>query len=152
MISPDDSCSRLAELEGVRFDKLALRPDNYRSVLTPLIAGGFVVNLSVDVSSLVMMNCAANSTPCTSTPASSPGPAAMSMPASRSRDAPTTHCATKCAGLRRTRGGAPRSWRGANPGMVSHLFKRALVHLAADMGHTVAPTTREGRARLWRPA
>jgi homospermidine synthase len=32
--------------------------------------------------------------------------------------------------------------------MVSHLFKRALVHLAADMGRTVAPTTREGWATL----
>ena len=49
VISPDDWCRQLAELEGVRFVKLALRPDNYRNVLSPMIAGGFVVNLSVDV-------------------------------------------------------------------------------------------------------
>ena len=55
VISPDDSCRRLAELEGVRFEKVALRPDNYRSVLAPLIPGGFVVNLSVEVSSVALI-------------------------------------------------------------------------------------------------
>ena len=55
MISPDDWCRQLAELEGVRFVKLALRPDNYRNVLSPMIAGGFVVNLSVDVSSVALI-------------------------------------------------------------------------------------------------
>src|SRR5215475_13118595 len=55
VIAPDDSSRRLAELEGVRFEKVALRPDNYRSILAPMIPGGFVVNLSVDVSSVELI-------------------------------------------------------------------------------------------------
>ena len=39
---------------------------------------------------------------------------------------------------------------GANPGMVSHLVKRALLHLARDLGHAAAPATRDDWARLAR--
>src|SRR5215470_19639098 len=96
VISPDDSCRRLAELEGVRFEKLALRPDNYRSVLSPMIDGRFVVF-------------AGNSTRCTSTPASNLGLAAMSMPPFRLPSAPTMRCARRCARSAAT--ARPRSWR-----------------------------------------
>jgi homospermidine synthase len=39
---------------------------------------------------------------------------------------------------------------GANPGMVSHLVKRALLHLARDLGRTAAPATRDDWGRLAR--
>ena len=52
--------------------------------------------------------------------------------------------------MRRIRGDGPTAVvaHGANPGMVSHLFKSALVRLALDIGHTVAPVTREDWANL----
>ena len=147
VISPDDSSRRLAELEGVRFEKLALRPDNYRSVLTPMIAGGFVVNLSVDVSSVALIGLcreldALYIDTCIEPWAGGYVDAGIPL-------AQRTNYALR-EEVRRIRGDGPTAVvaHGANPGMVSHLFKRALVRLASDMGHTVAPTTREGWADL----
>jgi len=147
VISPDDSCRRLAELEGVSFEKLALRPDNYRSVLAPMIAGGFVVNLSVDVSSVALISLcrelgALYIDTCIEPWAGGYVDAGIPL-------AMRTNYALR-EEVRAIRGDGPTAIvaHGANPGMVSHLFKRALVHLAADMGHTVAPTTREGWANL----
>jgi hypothetical protein len=97
VIDPNDSARRLCELEGVRFEQVALTPDNYREILTPIVSGGYLVNLSVDVSSAALIRCAARSTRSTSTPASSRGPAATSTTASRCRCAPTTRCARRCA-------------------------------------------------------
>src|SRR5687768_3591709 len=58
IIDPDDTHRLLAEREGCRFEKLAITERNYRDVLTPLLAGpgqAFVVNLSVEVSSVAMI-------------------------------------------------------------------------------------------------
>ena len=52
----------------------------------------------------------------------------------------------------RRNGGDPTAVvaHGANPGMVSHLVKRALLHLARDLGRAAAPATRDDWARLAR--
>jgi len=147
VISPDDSCRRLAELEGVRFEKIALRPDNYRQVLAPLIPGGFVVNLSVDVSSVALIGLCRELGALYIDTCIEPwagGYTDAGTPLSQ-----RTNYALR-EEVRAIRGEGPTAVvaHGANPGMVSHLFKRALVHLAADMGHTVAPSTREGWANL----
>ncbi|MCU0938825.1 MAG: saccharopine dehydrogenase NADP-binding domain-containing protein, partial [Burkholderiaceae bacterium] len=147
VIDPDDSCRRLAELEGVRFEKIALRPDNYRKVLTPLIGGGFVVNLSVDVSSVALIKLCRELDALYIDTCIEPwagGYVDPGMPLAQ-----RTNYALR-EEVRMIRGEGPTAVvaHGANPGMVSHLFKRALVRLASDMGHTVAPTTREGWARL----
>jgi len=147
VIDPDDSSRRLAELEGVRFEKIALRPSNYRKILTPLIAGGFVVNLSVDVSSVALISlCREHNAmyidTCIEPWAGGYTDAGLSL-------AQRTNYALR-EEVRKIRGEGPTAVvaHGANPGMVSHLVKRALVRLAADMGHTVAPTTRDGWAKL----
>lgn len=147
VIAPDDSARRLAELEGVRFEKIALRQDNYRSVLSPMIAGGFVVNLSVDVSSVALISLCRELDALYIDTCIEPwagGYVDASIPLAQ-----RTNYALR-EQVRAIRGDGPTAViaHGANPGMVSHLFKRALVHLAADMGHTVAPTTREGWANL----
>jgi homospermidine synthase len=147
VIAPDDSARRLAELEGVRFEKIALRPDNYRSVLSPLIPGGFVVNLSVDVSSVALISLCRELGALYIDTCIEPwagGYVDASIPLAQ-----RTNYALR-EQVRAIRGDGPTAVvaHGANPGMVSHLFKRALVHLAADMGRTVAPTTREGWATL----
>lgn len=147
VIDPDDSCRRLAELEGVRFEKTALRPDNYRKVLTPLIANGFVVNLSVDVSSVELIKLCRELNALYIDTCIEPwagGYVDPGMPL-----ALRTNYALR-EEVRTIRGTGPTAVvaHGANPGMVSHLYKRALVRLASDLGHTVAPTTREAWARL----
>jgi homospermidine synthase len=122
-------------------------PDNYRSVLSPLIAGGFVVNLSVDVSSVALIRLcreldAMYIDTCIEPWAGGYVDAGIPL-------ALRTNYALR-EEVRKIRGEGPTAVvaHGANPGMVSHLFKRALVRLASDMGHTVAPTTREGWANL----
>jgi len=147
VIDPDATSRRLAELEGVRFEQMALRPDNYRSVLAPLIAGGFLVNLSVDVSSVALIGLCREVGALYIDTCIEPwagGYVDASVPL-----ALRTNYALR-EEVRKIRGEGPTAVvaHGANPGMVSHLFKRALVRLASDMGHTVAPTTREGWATL----
>jgi homospermidine synthase len=55
VIDPNDSARRLCELEGVRFEQMALTPANYREILKPIVADGYLVNLSVDVSSAALI-------------------------------------------------------------------------------------------------
>ena len=53
IITAEDSGRTEAEQFGVNFVKSALTRDNYRQVLEPLLAAGdFLLNLSVDVSSV----------------------------------------------------------------------------------------------------
>jgi homospermidine synthase len=52
IIDPDDSARAIAGIADIRFEQVALLPDTLRSILAPLLsAGGFLVNLSVGVSS-----------------------------------------------------------------------------------------------------
>ena len=149
VIDPDDASRRLCELEGVRFRKIALRPDNYRQVLKPIAAGGFIVNLSVDVSSADLIRLCRDIDALYIDTCIEPwagGYLDKSKPlASRTNYALREE-------VRAIKGQGPTAIiaHGANPGMVSHLYKRALVRLAADMGHTVAPTTRQQWAQLAR--
>src|SRR5579872_3900845 len=59
VIDPDDSDRALLDERGIAFKKLELTKDNYRDVLKPLLTNGegqgFCVNLSVDTSSLAIM-------------------------------------------------------------------------------------------------
>ena len=62
VIDPVDTHRRLLDERGIAFLKEKLTPENYRDVLTSLIGKGsgqaFIVNLSVDVSSLAIMKLA----------------------------------------------------------------------------------------------
>src|SRR5499427_2331673 len=55
VIAPDDSDRNLLDERKLKFEKLAITKDNYRTVLTPLLTGGpgrgMIINLSVDTSS-----------------------------------------------------------------------------------------------------
>src|SRR5271157_2565040 len=56
IIDPDDSARAIAEFAGIRFEKAPLLPDTLRGILTPLLGqGGFLVNLSVGVSSVALI-------------------------------------------------------------------------------------------------
>src|SRR5579862_4580924 len=56
IIDPDDSARSIAEFAGIRFEKAALKPGTQRDILAPLLTpGGFLVNLSVGVSSVALI-------------------------------------------------------------------------------------------------
>ena len=131
--------ARLAKAHGVRFIKQAVTKDNYREVLVPLLTAGggqgFCVNLSVDTSSVdIMDHVPRDSARSTSTPSYEPwlgfyfdkniGPEARSNYALRENTA---------GGQAQEPGRPPTavSCCGANPGMVSWFVKQALLDIAA---------------------
>jgi homospermidine synthase len=156
VIDPLDTDRKLLDERGIRFIQQAVTKDNYKTLLEPLLTAGggqgFCVNLSVDTSSLDIMEF------CSSIGAfyidtvnepwigfyfdHSKGPEArsnyalreMTIAAKRARPAGTTTAVSCC---------------GANPGMVSWFVKQALINIAADLGlQEPEPTSREGWAAL----
>ena len=155
VIDPVDTDRTLLDERGVRFIHGAVTKENFRELLTPLLqeggGQGFCVNLSVDTSSVAIMEL------CRDIGAlyidtvnepwlgfyfdSSKGPEARSNYALRE---------TTLAARARSPGGTTAvSCCGANPGMVSWFVKQALVNLAGDLGlaHD-APVDRDSWARL----
>ncbi|MGA8396180.1 MAG: saccharopine dehydrogenase NADP-binding domain-containing protein, partial [Pseudolabrys sp.] len=59
VIDPEDKDRKLLDQRGIRFIHQAVTKDNYRHLLTPLLTAGggqgFCVNVSVDTSSLDIM-------------------------------------------------------------------------------------------------
>ena len=138
---------------GIRHVQVALTPENYREVLIGLLEPGvgFCVNLSVDVSSLAVMQlCRELQVPYIDT-------ANECWTGFYSDDnrpnAERTNYALRervSAEARANPGGSTAiSCCGANPGMVSWFVKDALLTLARDLGHeTDAPACRHGWAAL----
>ncbi|MFO1146945.1 MAG: homospermidine synthase [Alsobacter sp.] len=155
VIDPEDSDRALLDQRGVSFIHQAVTRDNYKHLLGPLLTAGpgqgFCVNLSVDTSSLDIMEfCREIGALYIDTVVEpwagfyfdkSKGPESRSNYALRE---------TVLAARRRNPGGTTAvSCCGANPGMVSWFVKQALLNLKADIG--VAgdePTTRGGWAAL----
>ncbi len=159
VIDPDDSDRRLLDERGIRYIQAAVTRENYRDMLKPLLTAGggqgFCVNLSVDTSSLDIMEfCRELRVLYIDTVVepwvgfywdTSAGPAARSNYMLRE---------TVLAAKRKNPGGTTAvSCCGANPGMVSWFVKQALVNVASDLGLPFEePTTREGWAKLMRDA
>jgi homospermidine synthase len=155
IVDPNDSDRALAEKHGVRFIKSAVTKDNYRDLLTPLLTAGegkgFCVNLSVDTSSVDIMElCREIGALYIDTVAEpwagfyfdkSIGPEERTNYALRER--------VLDARRRNPGGGTAVSCCGANPGMVSWFVKRALLNLAADLGDAhPEPKAKEEWAKL----
>src|SRR5215510_13957240 len=138
IIDPHED-GELAREHGVRFIKQGVNRDNYRELLTPLLTAGggqgFCVNLSVDTSSLDIMELCNELGVLYIDTVNEPwagfyfdaklGPEARSnyalreatLTAKRKRK-PGSHTAVSCCG--------------ANPGMVSWFVKQALLNVAND--------------------
>ena len=155
VIDPDDRDRALLDERGIRYVQAAVTKENYRELLTPLLTQGegqgFCVNLSVDTSSVALMELARELGALYIDTVVEPwtgfyfdttlGPDERSNYALRE---------TMLAARRRSPGGTTAvSTCGANPGMVSWFVKQALVNIARDLGHDAPePTTREGWAAL----
>ena len=137
---------------GVKFVETALIQDNYRAVLEPLLGpGDFLLNVSVEVSSVALIElCQATGALYLDT-CIEPPPGGYTDPGKSISERSNYAMRESAIALRRF-GSDPTAVvaHGANPGMVSHLVKRALLHLARDLGRTAAPATRDDWARLAR--
>jgi homospermidine synthase len=156
VIDPEDKDRRLLDERGIRFIHQAVTRDNYRHLLTPLLTAGggqgFCVNLSVDTSSLDIMELCNEIGALYVDTVNEPwagfyfdaklGPEARSNYALREATLkakharkPGSHTAVSCCG--------------ANPGMVSWFVKQALLTIAADTDVKVdEPKSREEWGRL----
>jgi homospermidine synthase len=137
---------------GVKFIKAALTQENYRQILGPLIdAGDFLLNLSVDVCSVALIRFACERgamylDTCVEPWAGGYTNSSLSV---ESRSNYTMRLEALALRNERPRGPTAVLTHGANPGLVSHMVKQALLNIAADTGLAVkTPAAREDWARL----
>ncbi|HEX8828356.1 MAG TPA: saccharopine dehydrogenase C-terminal domain-containing protein [Xanthobacteraceae bacterium] len=155
VIAPDDADRRLLDQRQIRFMHLALTPENFRDVLTPLFTSGpgrgMMVNLSVDTSSVDLMDFCKDIDAFYIDTVVEPWPG-LYFDAKRSISERSNYALREgLLDLRRRRPGGVTavSCCGANPGMVSWMVKQALVDIAKDLKLDVAvPSTREEWGRL----
>src|SRR5262249_49935255 len=133
----------------------AVTRDNIRDLLLPLLTAGpgqaFMVNLSVDVSSVAMMETARQANALYIDTVAEPWPGLYFDPKLSVEKRSNYALRESVLELRRRIGGGPTavSCCGANPGMVSWFVKQALIDIARDTGKpTDPPRTQEGWARL----
>src|SRR6476469_1275165 len=155
VIAPDDRNCHLLEERQIKFLRQAITRDNYREVLTPLLTAGpgrgMVVNLSVDTSSVDLMEFTKDLNAFYIDTVVEPWPG-LYTDGSRSISERSNYALREgVLDVRRRRPGGVTavSCCGANPGMVSWMVKQALIDVATELGTDFTePTTREGWARL----
>ena len=155
VIDPVDGDAKLVTDRGYRFEKVALTPENYKDILTPLLTEGegqgFVVNLSVDTSSLDLMKFCRKLGVLYIDTVVEPWPGFYFDDTATAAD--RTNYALREAVRREKKkhpgGTTAVSCCGANPGMVSWFVKKALVDIATDTGVKFKePSSQKGWAKL----
>ena len=122
---------------GVGFVEIALTRDNYRALLEPrLEPGDFLLNVSVDVSSTALIELAREKGALYLDTCIEPWPGGYTDPALPPAARSNYALRESALALRARRPGGPSAvlTHGANPGLVSHFVKQALVDLARDAG------------------
>ncbi len=155
VIDPSDADRRLVDERGYAFLQKAVTRDNYRDLLGPLLAKGsgqpFIVNLSVDTSSLDLMKYAREIGALYIDTVVEPW-LGFYFDTAAPTSARTNYALRETVRTekRANPGGTTAvSCCGANPGMVSWFVKAALLNLARDTGVAVEkPADREGWAKL----
>jgi len=137
---------------GVRFVETPLTPENYRTMLEPWLGGGdFLLNLSVDVSSVALIELCQEMGALYLDTCTEPWPGGYTDP-SLPPSARSNYALRESAlALRRRFPGGPTAvlTHGANPGLVSHFVKQALIDIARDADPSAPiPADRSGWAEL----
>jgi homospermidine synthase len=152
IITAEDWGREIAEEYGISFTVEPLVRENYLSVLNrELKAGDFLFNASFDVSSLALIEyCSEHGImyldACIEPWAG--GHRDTSMPAARRTNYAFRELA-KEIGKRYPKGPTCVTMHGANPGLVSHLLKQAMLNIGADTGAGLPePKSKEQWARF----
>ena len=137
---------------GVRFVIEPLTRDNYARVLEPLLsAGDFLLNVSVEVSSVALIELCRRRGALYLDTCIEPWPGGYTDPSLTPSRRSNYALRESALALRKGNAGGPTAviTHGANPGLVSHFVKAALLDVAAATGRpTAAPTSRAGWAEL----
>ncbi|WP_227320795.1 homospermidine synthase [Acidisoma silvae] len=146
IVNSDERGSRVAAEMGVTYIVQPLTRENFRDVLSPMLGqGDFLLNLSVDVSSVALIAFCRDVGALYLDTCVEPwlgGYTDTSLSASQRSNYGLRESALA---LREGGNSGPTALitHGANPGLVSHFVKQALLNLANDTGVvTTVPTTR----------
>jgi homospermidine synthase len=141
-----------AEKFGITFVKKRLTRENYRSVLGPLVGkDDFIVNLSVEVASTALIELAQAAGARYIDTCIEPWPGGYTDPTLSVSQRSNYALRENALALRKKYRNGPTAViaHGANPGLVSHFVKQALLNIARDTGVKVkTPASREEWAAL----
>lgn len=145
ILNSDERGRVVADAMGVAYRVAPLTRENFRDVLSPeLGAGDFLLNLSVDVSSVALIGFCREVGALYLDTCVEPW-AGGYTDTSLSASARSNYGLRESALALRDGGGGPTALitHGANPGLVSHFVKQALLNIANDLGVvSTLPTTR----------
>jgi homospermidine synthase len=156
IVTADDAGKDEAAKFGVKFIVEPLVRENFRRVLDPLVGrGDFLVNLSVDVSSLALIKLCWEKGAMYLDTCIEPWVGGYTDPGTPAARRTNYALREEALTLRAQNPKGPTAviTHGANPGLVSHLVKQALLNLAADLSIDAgSPASREEWAQLARKA
>lgn len=155
VLSADESGRRIAERCGVQFIHCNLTPGNYRKLLKEHVnKDDLLLNLSIDVSSIALIRFCVERGALYVDTSIEPWPGVFDNPMLELQQRTNYAIRTKTTNLAAELGpDAPTAVvdHGANPGLVSHFVKRALIDLDKIIGNgDQKPSTREEWANLAR--
>lgn len=154
IVTAEERGHDVANEYGITFVKQALTRENYKSVLDPLLgAGDFLCNLSVDVSSVALIHYAQDKGAFYIDTCIEPWLGGYTDPSLSPSQRSNYALRESALALRDQYKGGPTAvlTHGANPGMVSHFVKEALLNIARDTGRNAAiPADQAGWAALAR--
>jgi len=136
ILTADDAGRDVAAQYGVRLLIEPLTRDNFRTVLDPLLGpGDFLLNLSVDVSSVALIGYAGERGALYLDTCIEPWPGGYTDPSLSPSQRSNYALRESALALRAQRPGGPTAviTHGANPGLVSHFVKQGLLNLAVDI-------------------
>jgi homospermidine synthase len=151
IISADARGAEVAAESGVAHTMTPLTRDNYRTVLTPLLGrGDFLLNLSVDVSSVALITLCRELGALYLDTCIEPWAGGYTDPSLTPSQRSNYALRESALALARPAAGDPTAviGHGANPGLVSHFVKQALLNIASDLRVEAVPANRTGWAKL----
>jgi len=152
IVTADSRGSDVAAEYGVAFTVAQLTRDNYRDLLLPLLGpGDFLLNLSVDVSSVALIELCQKLGVLYLDTCIEPWAGGYTDPSLTPSQRSNYALRESALTLAVARQPAPTAvlTHGANPGLVSHFVKQALLDIAHDTGaEPVVPASRDEWAAL----
>jgi homospermidine synthase len=152
ILAGDDRGAAVAAAYGVTYEVRPLTRANYRAVLSPLLRkGDFLLNLSVDVSSVALVELCRDIGCLYLDTCVEPWAGGYTDPALSASERSNYALRESALALARPGAGDPTAvmTHGANPGLVSHFVKQALLNIARDTGASGAvPADRASWAAL----
>ncbi len=152
VLTGDKRGKAVARAEGVRFKVRPLTKDNYQRILRRHLAkGDFLVNLSVDVSSVSLVKLCQEIGVLYIDTCVEPWPGGYYDDSLTLPERSNYALREQALVLKKKypNGTTAVMAHGANPGIISHFLKQALLNIARDTGHKQpAPQTKEAWAEL----